>query len=65
LKSKILEEKYKMSESKFKASKEHYEKVIKEKNDRIRELEVENEVLKKRQLGRISNNLHLHRQNST
>lgn len=54
-----------MSESKFKASKEHYEKVIKEKNDRIRELEVENEVLKKRHLSRISNNLHLHRQNST
>lgn len=53
LKTKILEEKYKMSESKFEASKKNYEKIIKDKNDKIRELEIENEVLKKRHLGRF------------
>jgi hypothetical protein len=51
LKSKISEEKYRLSEVKLEKSRKHYEKVIKEKNGRIRELEIENEVLRKRHTG--------------
>jgi hypothetical protein len=44
----ILEEKYKLSESNSENIKEQYEGILKTKNDRIRELELENEILKKK-----------------
>jgi len=42
----MLEEKHQNSESNFSKMQEQYENIIKNKSDRIRELEIENEFLK-------------------
>lgn len=47
LQIKILDDKLKLSESNIESIQKNYEEIIKEKNEKIRELEIENEVLKK------------------
>ena len=48
MKLKLFEEKYKLAETRLENMKNQYEAMLKQKNDRIRELEIENELLKKR-----------------
>jgi hypothetical protein len=48
MKLKLFEDKYKLAESKLESMKNQYETMLKQKNDKIRELEIENELLKKR-----------------
>jgi aromatic ring-opening dioxygenase LigB subunit len=64
LKLEFSEERYRQSEAKLETSRKHFEKVMKEKNGKIRELEIENEVLKKRHTGMFVSDFIVFRQSS-
>jgi len=48
MKLKLMEEKYNVSESRIETLTNQYEDMLKQKNEKIRELEIENELLKRR-----------------
>lgn len=48
MKLRLFEDKYKLAETRIENMKIQHEAILKQKNDRIRELEIENELLKRR-----------------